>query len=311
MALTWIEDASSRSATIFRLGRKDASTRSRVFNVIGTSNEDALHAACNAAISTTYPFWTYPGQPTVKLRAESYSVEYQGDTAWRVTINYEKIGADDVTQSAPLKRTRAFDTSGGTRHITNALQKKTVSGTTTTVEAGERVYGPSGLADGASMKGAIAVDDRGVNGVDVVVPALSWTESYEVPSSYVTSAYIRNLARLTGSVNDASFRGFAAGEVLFVGGQGSHEWDDQRGHGPWSLSYKFVASPNCGNGKTMPSQKIGDIDGVEVGGHEYVWVRYASSDDTSKNQIVRLPVAVYVNRVYPDGDFSQLGIGVT
>jgi hypothetical protein len=301
MALTWIEDSTSQSATIFRLGRKDASTRTRVFNVIGTSNENVLHASCNQAISSLYPFWQYPGQPLVRLRAESYSVEYQGDDCWKVTIAYEKIGADDSSQVAPLKRARSFDTSGGTRHVTNALDMNNG-------DVGERKYGPGGLDDAASFKGAINVDDNGVNGVDIVVPALSWTESYDVPSSYVTNAYIKNIASLTGSVNKEAFRSFQPGEVLFVGASGTHEWDEQRGYGPWSLSFKFVASPNVG--QTLPKAKIGDIANVEAYGHEVVWVRYATDADATKNQLVRLPVAVYCNRVYPDGDFSKIGIGV-
>jgi hypothetical protein len=301
MALTWIEDSTSQSATIFRLGRKDASTRTRVFNVIGTSNENVLHASANQAISSLYPFWQYPGQPLVRLRAESYSVEYQGDDCWKVTIAYEKIGADDASQTAPLKRARSFETTGGTRHVTNALDMNNG-------DVGERRYGPGGLNDAASFKGAINVDDNGVNGVDIVVPALSWTESYDVPSNYVTNAYIKNISSLTGSVNETAFRSFQPGEVLFVGASGTHEWDEQRGYGPWSLSFKFVASPNVG--QTLPKAKIGDIANVEAYGHEVVWVRYATDADATKNQLVRLPVAVYCNRVYPDGDFSKLGIGV-
>ena len=308
MAITWVEDSTSRSATIFRLGRKDASTRTRVFNVFGTTDEDALHASCNSAISSSYPYWTYPGQPLVKLRAESYAVEYQGDDAWKVTINYEKIGADDATQTAPLKRARSFDTSGGTQHITNALQVKNSTGTVT--DSGERVYGPSGLDDGATMKGAINVDDNGVNGVDIVVPSFQFQESYDVPLSVLTDAYIRKLGELTGTVNDASFRGFKAGEVLFIGASGSHEWDDQRGNGPGTITFKFVASPSAGDGKTLLPLKVGDINNIAKGGHEYLWVRYATVADTSKNQVTRQPIAVYVNRVYKDGDFSQLKIGV-
>jgi hypothetical protein len=298
MALTWVEDSSSRSATIYRLGRKDASTRTRVFNVFGTTNEDTLHAAANVAISTSYPYWQYPGQPTVKLRAESYSVEYQGDDSWKVTINYEKIGADDATQTAPLKRARSFDTSGGTKHIT------------VSVTGADKAAYAAGGATPTSMGGAIGVDDNGVNGVDIVDPALQWQESYDVPSSYVTSAYIRNLAIVTGTVNTASFRGFAAGEVLFVGATGSHEWDDQRGNGPWSLTFKFVASPNAGSGKTLPALTIDGITGIEKGGHEYLWIQYAKVEDSAKAQLARRPFAVYVDKVYRDGDFSLLGIGV-
>ena len=309
MALTWIEDSSSRSATIYRLGRRDPSTRSRVFHVIGTANEDALHAACNAAISTQYPYWTYPGQPLVRLRAESYSVEYEGDQAWKVTIQYEKIGADDATQTAPLKRARSFDTTGGQQHITNAIVKRDAFGTVT--DDGEKVYGPGGVDDAASMSGAINVDDRGVNGVDIIVPALQWTESYDVPSKYVTSAYIRNLAKITGHTTQQEFRGFKVGEVLFTGATGSHEWDDQRGNGPWSLSFKFVASPNAGDGQTLLPLNVGPITNIDKRGHEFLWVRYATNENGAKNQLVREPIAVYVNKVYPEGDFALLGIGVT
>jgi hypothetical protein len=89
--------------------------------------------------------------------------------------------------------------------------------------------------------------------------------------------------------------------VLFMGCSGSQEWDDQRGNGPWTLSYKFVASPN------VTDQTIGDITGVEKKGHEYLWVRY--EDTVSSNELVKKPKFVYVNKVYRDGNFAGLGIG--
>ena len=303
MPLTWIEDATSRSATIFRLGRRDPSTRQRVWNVIGTSDEDVLHTDINAKISTLYATWTYPGQPLVRLRAESYSVDYQGDTLWRVAVQYEKIGADDPTQSGPLKRVRSFDTTGGTQTITQSRGGAD----------GERVYDSTGFVavNPPSMKGAVNVDDRGVNGVDIVVPNFQWTESYDVPSRFVADAYVRAVHLLTGSVNAAPFRGFAKGEVLFLGMTGSQEWDAQRGDGPWSLSYKFVASPNRGPDLGgLPAEPIGNITTYNKYGHDYLWVKYASVDDNVNNLVLRQPLVVYVNKVYPDGDFSKLGIGV-
>ena len=306
MALTWVEDSTSRSATIFRLGRKDASTRSRVWNVFGTSNEDILHAEINTKITSLYAFWTYPGQPLVRLRAEQYSVSYQGDDSWQVTVSYEKLGADDPTQVGPLKRARSFDTTGGTQTVTQSRGG----------EDGERVYGPNGELQGQSiptMYGAINVDDRGVNGVDIVVPQLTWTESYDVPSSYVTSAYIRAVHLLTGTTNIAAFRGFLKNEVLFLGMTGQQEWDVQRGDGPFSLSYRFSASPNRGNeafGSSLPPEPIGDIAAYNKYGHDFLWVKYASQDDQNNNIVIRKPLFVYVNRVYPESDFSKIGIGV-
>ena len=306
MPLTWVEDSTSRSATIYRLGRKDSSTRSRVWNVIGTSDEDVLHADINTKITSLYAYWTYPGQPLVRLRAEQYSVSYQGDDSWLVTVNYEKIGADDPTQVGPLKRVRSFDTTGGTQTVTQSRGGA----------AGESVWGPAGQLQGQnkpSMYGAINVDDRGVNGVDIVVPQLTWTESYDVPSSYVTSAYIRAVHLLTGTVNLAAFRGFLKNEVLFLGMTGQQEWDAQRGDGPFSLSYRFSASPNRGNeafGSSLPPEPIGDIAAYNKYGHDFLWVKYACQDDQNNNIVIRKPLFVYVNKVYPDGDFSKLGIGV-
>lgn len=306
MALTWIEDVTSRSSTIYRLGRRDPSTRTRIWNVIGSSDEDALHADINVKLSTLYTYWTYPGQPQVKLRAENYSVSYQGDDAWLVTVAYEKIGADDPTQTGPLKRVRSFDTTGGTQTVTQARGQ----------QGGEQVYGPNGLLFGQNAPttyGAVNVDDRNVNGVDIVVPQLTWSEQYDVPSTYMTQAYIRAIHLLTGSVNDASFRGFRKGEVLFAGMSGSQEWDAQRGNGPWSLTYKFIASPNRGNeafGASLPPEPIGDITAYNKGGHDFLWVKYASQDDQNNNIVIRKPLFVYINKVYPDGDFSKIGIGV-
>jgi len=311
MPLTWIEDSTSRSSTIYRLGRRDPSTRSRVWNVIGTSNEDILHADVNAKITALYQYWTYPGQPLVRLRAEQYTVDYQGDDSWLVAVNYEKMGADDPTQTAPLKRMRSFDTTGGTQTVTQC--RAIMSGGQLVM--GETVYDSNGKMgqNAPLMDGAVNVDDRGVNGVDIIVPQFTWTESYDVPSKYVTNAYVRSMHLLTGTVNDAAFRGFNKGEVLFAGMTGSQDWDNQRGDGPFSLSYKFIGSPNRGSPEVLgglPAEPIGNITSYVKYGHDYLWVKYQSLDDQNNNVVIRKPIHVYVNKVYPDGDFSKIGIGV-
>jgi hypothetical protein len=284
MALTWVEDGESRSATIVRRGRNATSSYVKSYKVFGTTNDVELHAAINAEISNGNYGWQYPGVADAQLWAEQYSVEYLGDDAWQVQITYEKKGAEPQTPD-PMKRARSFDTTGGTQHKTQADS--------------ERRYGVNNFP--ADMQKAIGVDDNGVNGVDVVVPQLQWQEQYDVPNAYVTATYVRGLARVTGTTNNASFRGFEAGEVLFMGCSGSQEWDDQKGKGPWSLTYRFVASPNVTN------ETIGTITGIEKKGHEYLWVRYESS--VSSNELLKRPKAVYVNRVYKESDFSQLGIG--
>jgi len=305
MALTWIEDGDSRAATIVRKGKKATSSFTRSFKVFGTTDDVELHTAASAKIIAD-GYWKYPGLPTMKLRAEQYSVSFLGDNAWQVTIQYEKNGADDGEE--PLKRARSFDTTGGTQHITQAKGGKVTvfrggpngqSSTVVTMSSETRY--PPGSAP--SQYEAIGVDSNGVKGVDVVTPQLQWQETYDVPNKYVTSNYIRGLSALTGTVNNDSFRGFAAGEVLFLGCSGSHEWDDEKGIGPWSLTYRFVASPN------VTEQTIGDITDIAKKGHEYLWVRYEES--TTGYDLLKKPKYVYVDKVYKDGYFSALGIGTT
>ena len=71
-----------------------------------------------------------------------------------------------------------------------------------------------------------------------------------------------------------------------------------------------MASPNAGAGKTLPALTVDTITGIEKGGHDYLWIQFAKIEDSAKAQMARRPFAVYVDKVYKDGDFSLLGIGV-
>lgn len=297
---TWVEDNSSRSATIHRLGRKATSSYVKSWKIFGTTDDVAVHADVNTTLWQSYMYWEYPGQPTNRLQAESYTLEYLGDEAWQLQVTYSKDGAEDDQQQDPLKRSRSFDTSGATQHITQAISSPTFP-------QGEQRF-HTGSPAAPNMQGAIGVDGQSVNGVDIVVPQLTWTETYDVPNLYVSTNWIKSVSSLTGTVNNANFRGFAAGEVLFLGASGSQQWDSDKGDGPWNLSFKFVASANQGIGKTYPAVTIGDITGIEKDGHDYLWVYY--EDNVSNDTLLKKPKFVYVNKVYRRTDFSQIGIGV-
>lgn len=296
----WVEDNSSRSATIHRLGRKATSTYVKSWKIFGSTDDSAVHADVNATLWQSYMYWQYPNQPQNRLQAESYTLEYLGDTAWQLQVTYTKDGGEDDEQREPLKRSRSFDTGGATQHITQAIPSETFP-------FGDQSF-HTGSPAAPNMRGAIGVDGESVQGVDIIVPQLTWTESYDVPSVYVTTDYIKTLSSLTGSVNNAAFRGFAAGEVLFTGSSGSQQWDEDKGDGPWSLSYKFVASANQGPDKTFPSITIGDITDIEKDGHDYLWVRY--EDAVENETLFKKPKFVYVDKVYRRTDFSEIGIGV-
>ena len=289
----FIETSESRSATLHRKGKRADSTVTVTYLAFGTSVDTEVHTYANTFFSTNR-FYTI-GDYTFMV--EQYSVEYIGDECFQVTATYTKTGADNEEQEAPLRRTRSFDTSGGTQHITQAEY--------------EESYAATGTAPYQNK--AIGVDGDSVAGVDVIVPALQWTETYDVPSTYVTAAYIKGVAALTGTVNNAAFRSFQPGEVLFAGCSGNQEWDEEKGDGPWSLSYKFIASPNRGlpTGVSGPATaaaiSVGTIAGIVKKGHEYLWIRYEAAVDGS--DLLKRPKYAYVNQVYREASFSGLGIG--
>ncbi|HYD00135.1 MAG TPA: hypothetical protein VEB22_02830, partial [Phycisphaerales bacterium] len=113
-----------------------------------------------------------------------------------------------------------------------------------------------------------------------------------------TSGYKGTLFALTGRTNSGGFRGFAAGEVLFLGASGSKRGDT----GDWEITFRFAASPNA------TGLSVGTITGVAKKGWEYLWVRYADVQDATTKAIVKRPAAVYIERVYEAGNFGALGI---
>ena len=108
-------------------------------------------------------------------------------------------------------------------------------------------------------------------------------------------------------MNNATFRGLAAGECLFLGASGTLHGteftDGTSGGGDWEITYRFAASPN----KTGIT--IGSISGIAKKGWEYLWVRYADVEDMNAMAMVKRPVAAYVEQVYESADFSSLDIG--
>ena len=191
-----------------------------------------------------------------------------------------------------------FDTSGGTIHITQS--RETISKTEDTKLM------PGGATDYAK---AIGASDDGVEGVDIVSGQFNWTETWYLAAADVDSAYRTTLAELTGTVNNAAFRGFNAKEVLFLGATGS-----RRGTGAdddWEINFSFTQSPNLTN--IVISTAVGtDTNGITVAakkGFEYIWVRYKNEVDASANVTRQIALQANVEEVYEDKSFASLGIG--
>ena len=118
-------------------------------------------------------------------------------------LNFIIQGTDDydaaLTQLAKEAPT-AFDR----LHITQSL------GTV-------RRYARPGAVAGNFM-GAIGVTADSVEGVDITVPVYSFSEVHYKNRAFVDDNYKATLFELTGTVNNRNFRKYAAGELLYGGG---------------------------------------------------------------------------------------------
>lgn len=205
--------------------------------------------------------------------------ERVNETTWKIIVVWE-FQSFDLQQG---ESSFSFDTGGGSQHITQSLS--TVA-----------MYGPHASS---LLGGAIGYDGENIQGVDITVPVYNFSESHVFDDSMVTNSYKQELFSATGKVNSLAFKGFAAGEVLFLGATGSKRGDDD-----WEISFRFSASQNKTN------LTVGDITGITKKGWEYLWVQYAKDVDDTKKVILKKPVAVYIEKVYDEASFSSLGIGV-
>jgi hypothetical protein len=199
-----------------------------------------------------------------------------GDGLWNATVRYGVKPPPQVGESS-----FSFDTGGGTQHITQSI-------------ATVQKYAPSGKT-APDFGGAIGVTHDSVEGVDITMPVYNWSETHYLADAQVNKAAYYSL---TGKVNNGGFKGCAAGECLFLGASGSKRGDDD-----WEITFKFAASPN------RTGITVGGITGIAKKGWEYMWVRYADSEDTASKTIVKKPLAVYIEKVYEEGNLGSLGIG--
>lgn len=246
----------------FNLGTSP--TRERLYRVHNTEDEEEVQDLLVAIAPNPY----------LGLVLTSIDAQPLGGGEWEGTARYTRW--ENQNQ-------RTFSTLGGTQRITQALSS--ISS-----------YAPSGMV-APDFNGAIGVSDDRVEGVDIVVPTMEFTETaYKTPAQ-MTNSYIIDLFTLTGRWNASTFRFCAAGECLFRGVSGS-----QRGDENWELTFNFAVSPN------VTGLELGGITGIAKLGWDYLWVRYGDTEDGSAYQLVKRPTSVHVDRVSLPGNFSLLGL---
>ncbi|MCC6653317.1 MAG: hypothetical protein IT348_19355 [Candidatus Eisenbacteria bacterium] len=259
----------------------------RRFLVMGTEDELTARAMVGVASDIYYDLF---GVGLLLIRNEIVIEPGATNDHWIGTVIYGGALQADVT--GPEEGRVSFDTGGGLQKITHSIR---------TVNR----YAPAGLTP-PNFGGAINVTGDGVEGVEISVPGFVFNETYALPNTFVTPAYISTLARLTGTMNVGSFRGFAPGEVLMLGAAGS-----KRGLEGWEVNFRFAQSPNR-TGLVIGDPALGsdwNISNITKRGWDHLWVYYVVDKHPSQGRFLQRPYGVSIEQVYHEGNFAQLGIG--
>lgn len=241
---------------------------------VGSTSESFVRSYTHSA---TPAIWSHHSgtlyRQDIQLRKTHYNF-------WDIEVPYAK------RKNETGQWTWDFDTTGGSVHITNS--KATIS-----------KWAAEGVdqADIPEHKGAIGVEGEEVKGTDITIPVMRFNVQYKHPLGAVTIPFAKMIHNLTGKVNSGPMLGFAAGEVLFLGGRGSDGSDAEA-----TVNYSFAMSPNT------DSLTIGEIAEIVKKGWEVAWVAY--KDDVDAGRAVKRPQFVYVEKVYDTTDLAAaLGFG--
>lgn len=240
------------------------------YKAAGEANEQFVLAY---AIANTFNF-VFTSMGT--LWRQPISIEPDGFAQYIVTVPYGRKKQDVLSVNF------AFSTGGGSIRIKAS-------------RATRNSYKAAGEAGNIpDHGGAIGVGaDGAVEGVDVVIPSLRMTYSFRHPQGIVNEATAITLARATGKVNSATFRGFPPGELLFLGANGGDGTDAEA-----TVAYDFAASEN------IASMSIGAIANIAKRGHDYLWISFEPAAD--EGRAVQKPLFAYVEQVYEEIDFAAV-----
>lgn len=223
------------------------------------------------------PFWT----------RRKLDVRPAGNLYYEISATYSTLlPVFDVSQGSggggggnqPLAGGIAWDTTGGSAHITQAYS--------TTSH-------PAGAPD---VNDAINISGDSVQGVTVTKPSLRYSETWIVPAALAISGpFVNAVYTLTGTVNQSVFRIFQPGEALFMGARA--QW--QGGEPFVAVTFDFECRAN------NPAEYVRGTGGTFMReGWQHLWVMY--DDKIEQDRLVKLPKYAFIQDVYQKKDWAGL-----
>lgn len=225
------------------------------------------------------------------LWLQSIKPKHLGAGAWTLDVHYGKVRPVTVDS---LQFTA--ETTGGTIHREVSLE---------TVH----YYTASGEDTGTApdFQRLIGVTKDHIAGVDIPGPKFAFTVKKKHDTTALHPTYLNTLQDMTPSTNSnpiiiawkGQVIGIDPGECLYHGGAISDGGrDPDSGNELIDIDHKFEVSRND------DGLVVGDIAGIRKAGWEYLWCLTRDTIDSGFRS--KEIVAVYIEKVFFDSDFTQL-----
>ena len=208
---------------------------------------------------------------------------------WKVNAEYKYTGGASVSSDNDDEREEKVSIEFG------------VSTATRTVSLGRvESYG-----DIPTYGGLIDVQESGdgtmePRGISVYIPTGTMTITHWFKKSQWTTRLRNKIAYRRCRYNGDTFRGFAHGELLFVGETVSYSDND-----PYvEVQFKFLISENSND------IEVGNFSGISKRGWHGMWCKYAKNIRTvggKKYQVIE-PKGVAIEKIYKAADFTEMGL---
>ncbi len=264
------------------------STHQRSYRV---ETQGATSAQAITAILAASPTSVIADGVTLNQRVPS--VQYVGNGYWVGTVSYRHEASKQAeSQNQNIdevgKVEVTLDLGTESKHITEGLDST----------AYETTDGPP-LSEIADFS-AIGVEGTQVQGCDILSPSgnLQITKVFDNATVFGAN-WVQDRADLRCHTNNATFYGFEAGSLLYV-----RMSFTIRNNGDVPVTFQFQHRANL-------NEPTGVSDGnVDKKGHQYLWTHYEESEEVKGGRTVysKRAIGQYVHTVYPEGDFSTLGL---
>lgn len=281
MAGTGFEVAGSRRIT--------NTTAERKYRLTGCDDEQDVADFVGGLTATVSGF------PFADFNAEELDSEGEGGD-YDLSVLWSNQTLQPLGESATSEY--RFNFQAAQAKINFSLQ--TISIWPAILSTGPDVYYPVVNLD---FDGSIGVtkDEKGewhTQGADLPVPTEVFQLIYYAPNSVVDAAYQSLVQSLCGKVNNATFRGYVAGQIMLVRVNGS-----TKNNTDWNIDFGFGYVSNATNIPVGTRITVESKDGFD-----YLWV----FDDVEKvveaSAFLPRHAGALVERVYERADLSLLNL---